>query len=85
MLNKSQNHHKKLVKYIRQGRSKIENTLTQSKSLFAYITENMLDLVSVLTNEGLYKYVSPSYYDVLGYKAADLQNSHSLNMYIPKI
>ncbi len=56
----------------RLQRRKIETELIRREKYFRSLTENSLDILSVLNQEGVFLYNSPSIHRVLGYEPRDL-------------
>jgi PAS domain S-box-containing protein len=50
--------------------------LLQSENLFRSIVENSMDIISMIDRQGLIRFVSPSIYDILGYKPEELIGKH---------
>jgi len=59
-------------------RKKMEEEIRKSEEKYRLITENSLDLISVIDGEGNFLYVSPSHEIHLGYDLEDLQSSNLL-------
>jgi PAS domain S-box-containing protein len=57
-----------------------EDRLRQSETLFRMITENAVDLITLLDSEGRRLYASPSYLTVLGYSSAELSAQNPLEL-----
>ena len=53
-------------------RKQIESALRKSEALLRQITDNMLDMISQITAEGVFAYVSPSHQLALGYTPEEL-------------
>ncbi|KJS21976.1 MAG: hypothetical protein VR72_07725 [Clostridiaceae bacterium BRH_c20a] len=53
-------------------RKMAEKALMENEYLFRLITENMLDLITLIDQNGRFKYVSPSYKTILGYNSQEL-------------
>lgn len=56
----------------RQQRRRAEQALRESEERFRSLIENALDIITILTPEGLLNYASPSLQNVLGYPPASL-------------
>jgi len=65
-----------------EERKAAENALRQSKDRLNLITNNMLDLVSVIAKDYTFVYASPSHKDVLGYDPDELMNK-PLHEFVP--
>ena len=62
----------------------IERTLIEHEEQFKLIAENSKDLICLIdAKAGVYKFTSPSYQQVLGYTAAELQNIKPLDLVHP--
>jgi len=59
---------------IRQAveKKRAEGLLKESEALLRQITDNMLDMISLSDEKGIFKYVSPSHKRILGYETGDL-------------
>jgi len=57
-----------------------EDRLRQSETLFRLITENAVDLITLLDSEGRRLYASPSYLSVLGYTPEEIASQKPLAM-----
>jgi len=59
---------------IRQAveKKRAEGLLKESEALLRQITDNMLDMISLSDDKGIFKYVSPSHKRILGYETGDL-------------
>lgn len=57
-----------------------EDQLRQSETLFRMITENAVDLITLLDSEGRRLYASPSYLTVLGYTPGELAAQRPLEL-----
>ncbi len=61
----------------RQSRLRAESALARRESRFRALSENALDVVSVLDQQGNFTYNSPSVERVLGYKPEELQGQNA--------
>ncbi|MEM7769025.1 MAG: PAS domain S-box protein [Cyanobacteria bacterium P01_A01_bin.37] len=52
--------------------AQIEDALRESEARYRSIVENTIDLIAILTLDGLFIYASPNYKAVLGYEPSDL-------------
>lgn len=64
----------KLAHCIRQAveKERAERLLRESEALLRQITDNMLDMISLSDDKGIFKYVSPSHKRILGYETREL-------------
>jgi PAS domain S-box-containing protein len=62
---------------------RMEGRLKSSERRLRLITESMLDMVSEIDLQGIFRYVSPSHTHVLGYEASDLLNTPALQLVHP--
>jgi two-component system, cell cycle sensor histidine kinase and response regulator CckA len=58
--------------------------LIEREELFRLITENAADMIAVVDTKGQRLYNSPSYEKILGYTAADLENTDSIEQIHPE-
>src|SRR5207253_1640314 len=56
----------------RQRRKRAETELVRREKYFRTLTENSLDVLTILSHEGLFQYASPSAKRVLGYEPQEL-------------
>jgi len=54
---------------------KLEQALKRSEEKYRLIAENMTDLVSIMDEDGVFSYLSPSYLQVLGYEPEALEGT----------
>jgi PAS domain S-box-containing protein len=54
------------------GRKRIEEALRASEERLRRITDNMMDMVSQVSAEGLFEYIGPSHRTILGYEPQDM-------------
>jgi PAS domain S-box-containing protein len=67
----------------RAQRREIESQLMRKEQYFRNLTENSLDVVSVLNIAGMFTYNSPSLKRVLGFEPADLQGMNAFDFVHP--
>lgn len=60
-------------------RYRTEKELKYSKEYFCSLIENAMDIITVVDNEGIIQFASPSVEKVLGYKPEELVGTHVLN------
>ncbi|MGH7700017.1 MAG: PAS domain S-box protein, partial [Gemmatimonadales bacterium] len=53
-------------------RARVEDALRRSEEHFRSLIENASDIVTIITDDGVFRYVSPSVERLLGYRAGDL-------------
>ena len=53
----------------------MEEALIRSEEKYRLIADNMTDLVSIVDANGVFKYVSPSYFPVLGFPAESYEGA----------
>lgn len=64
-------------------RQRAEEALRRSESHFRSLTENALDVISVLRPDGTFTYASPSHERVVGYTQAELTDLDALSLVHP--
>jgi two-component system, cell cycle sensor histidine kinase and response regulator CckA len=64
----------------RRSRVQAETALVRSEKLFRALSENALDIVTILDREGNYTYNSPSITRALGYQLADLVGRNAFTL-----
>ena len=64
-------------------RKRAEDALVKSEEKFRLITENMVDCVALVDINGIYKYVTPSYRNILGYDPEDMIGIKGLSLVHP--
>jgi PAS domain S-box-containing protein len=64
-------------------RKRTEDALVKSEEKFRLITENMVDCVALVDSNGIYKYVTPSYRNILGYDPEDMIGLKGLSLVHP--
>ncbi len=62
----------------------VRKQLVEREELFRLITENAADMIAVVDTKGKRLYNSPSYERILGYSAADLENTDSTEQIHPE-
>jgi PAS domain S-box-containing protein len=68
----------------RSQRRKMETELVRREKYFRALTENALDVLSVLNSEGLFLYNSPSIMQVLGYEPKELLGQDAFALVHPE-
>lgn len=66
-----------------RDRAKAETALIESEQMFRALIENALDIITFFSEEGLFRFASPSMKRVLGYDPADLLNTSAFNLVHP--
>lgn len=64
-------------------RQQIELVQKRQESQFIRLAENMTDLVGEIDSNGIYLYVSPSYFSMLGYHPEDLIETNAFSLVHP--
>ena len=67
----------------RRRRRRVETELVRREKHFRALTENALDILSILSPEGLFLYNSPSAKNVMGYEPAELSGQSAFAMIHP--
>lgn len=65
-------------------RLQIEEIQRYQESQFERLAENMTDLIGEVNNDGIYKYVSQSYYNILGYLPQELIGKNAFTFIHPE-
>jgi two-component system, cell cycle sensor histidine kinase and response regulator CckA len=68
----------------RTQRKRAETELVRREKYFRALTENSLDVLSILNHEGLFQYNSPSLKSVLGYEPKDLAGQNAFSLIHPE-
>ncbi len=63
---------------------KMTDALKESEAALRRITDNMQDLISETDKTGVFRYVSPSHYQVLGYAPEELLGKHAFDFIHPE-
>ena len=64
-------------------RARVEETLRKSEEHFRSLTENASDIVTILGDDGILRYVSPSVQRLLGYETSDLLGRNAFEFIHP--
>ena len=67
----------------KERRQRIETELIRREKYFRTLTENSLDILTILTRDGIYLYNSPSLKTVLGYEPAELVGRNAFGLVHP--
>src|SRR6266404_5040240 len=67
----------------REHRRRVETELIRREKYFRALTENALDIVTVLNREGIFLYNNPSIMRVLGYEPKDLLSRNAFSLVHP--
>ncbi len=68
----------------RRSRLRAETALVRSEKLFRALSENALDIVTILNQEGVYLYNSPSITRMLGYQPEELVGQNAFTFIHPE-
>ena len=68
----------------RRQRKQVETELLRREKYFRALTENCLDILTILNREGVYLYNSPSLKRVLGYEPSDLAGKNAFGFIHPE-
>ncbi len=64
-------------------RKKADEALRRSELRLRQITDNMLDSICVLNENGIFEYVSPSHKSILGFEAVEMMGKQNINLVHP--
>ncbi len=68
----------------RAGRHRVEHELVRREKYFRALTEHALDILTILNQEGVYLYNSPSVRRVLGYEPKELEGQNAFGLVHPE-
>lgn len=71
------------IKHAQEKLSHNKNLIEKKEQQLSFITTNMMDLITECDFDGIYKYVSPSAFYILGYQPEDLLGTHFLKYIHP--